>query len=312
MVGVARHAVADHLGVYPGAACARVLVFLQHHDAAAFAHHEAVAGAVPRPRGPFRRIVERRGQRAGGAKARHAELADGAFGAAGHHDVGIVERDHARGVAYGVRARCAGGDGGVRGPAQMVLNGDVSRRQIDQVGRDEERRQAPLAAIFQRPGRCLDAGQAADAGTDHHAAAFLFRQCGRRPAGIAQRFGGGGDGVDDEGIHFLQFLALDPVFRTKAAFLARRRQLPGDARRQVGGRETVQHADAAVAGQQPLPGALGANCQRGQHADAGDDHAAQAERVGQSVVGRRHRSPFSKLNKAEMYQQSPAVDPCRK
>ena len=49
VVGVARHAVADHLGVDAGAARARVLQLLEHHGAGALAHDEAVAVAIEGP-----------------------------------------------------------------------------------------------------------------------------------------------------------------------------------------------------------------------------------------------------------------------
>ena len=54
VVGVARQAVADDLGVDLGAALLGVLVFLEHHDAGALAHDEAVAVPVPGTRGARR------------------------------------------------------------------------------------------------------------------------------------------------------------------------------------------------------------------------------------------------------------------
>src|SRR3546814_9040672 len=69
VVGVAGQAVAGHLGVDRGAASLRVLVLLEHDDAGALAHHEAVADFVPRPRGLLRGLVEggRQGPRRGEA-----------------------------------------------------------------------------------------------------------------------------------------------------------------------------------------------------------------------------------------------------
>ena len=54
VVGVARHAVADQFGIDFRAALLGVLVFLQHHDAGALAHHEAVAILVIGTRGARR------------------------------------------------------------------------------------------------------------------------------------------------------------------------------------------------------------------------------------------------------------------
>ena len=50
VIGVAGHAVTGHLRIDLRAALPRVFQFLQHQDAGALAHHEAVAILVPRPR----------------------------------------------------------------------------------------------------------------------------------------------------------------------------------------------------------------------------------------------------------------------
>ena len=60
VVGIARQAVADHLGVDVRAARLGVLEVLQHDDAGALAHHEAVAVLVVGARGLLRLIVEGR------------------------------------------------------------------------------------------------------------------------------------------------------------------------------------------------------------------------------------------------------------
>ena len=63
VVGVARQAVADHLGIDVRAPRLGVLEFFQHDDAGALAHDEAVAILVVGARGLLRLIVE------GGARA---------------------------------------------------------------------------------------------------------------------------------------------------------------------------------------------------------------------------------------------------
>uniref|UniRef100_A0A914Z1E3 Uncharacterized protein n=1 Tax=Panagrolaimus superbus TaxID=310955 RepID=A0A914Z1E3_9BILA len=85
-----------------GATPTRVLVFLQHKDAAAFAHDEAIAIHIPGPRRALRCVIEGRRQRARCAEPTDAEFAHRCFGAAGDHDVGVVQRDHPRGIADGV------------------------------------------------------------------------------------------------------------------------------------------------------------------------------------------------------------------
>ena len=58
VVGIARQAVADQLGVDLGAARFGVLERFEHHDAGALAHHEAVAVLVIGARGALRLVVE--------------------------------------------------------------------------------------------------------------------------------------------------------------------------------------------------------------------------------------------------------------
>ena len=69
VIGVARQAVADHFGVDLRAARLGVLVFLEHDDAGALAHDEAVAVLVIGARGLLGRVVEAGGQRAAGGEA---------------------------------------------------------------------------------------------------------------------------------------------------------------------------------------------------------------------------------------------------
>ena len=126
MVGVAREAIADHLGVDLGAARLGVLVFLENHDAGALAHHEAVAVLVVGARGACRVVVEARRQRPAGREARERQPVDRRFGAAGHHHVGVAERDQPRRVADGVGAGGAGRDDRVVGALEPVLDRHVA------------------------------------------------------------------------------------------------------------------------------------------------------------------------------------------
>ena len=70
MMRIARHAVADQLGVNLGAAPSGVLEFLQHDNAGALAHDEAIAIAVIGPRRPRRLVVEGRRQARGRRQTR--------------------------------------------------------------------------------------------------------------------------------------------------------------------------------------------------------------------------------------------------
>ncbi len=68
VIGVARQAVSNDLGIDPRAASTGVLQLLEHDNAGAFAHDEAIAVFVVRARCPLRLIIEIRRQRAAGCK----------------------------------------------------------------------------------------------------------------------------------------------------------------------------------------------------------------------------------------------------
>ncbi len=85
----------------------------------------------------------------------------------GDHDVRIAQRDHARGVADGVRTGRAGRHGRVVGALQPVLDRDIAGGQVAQAGpgmKKGERRRGPRSLSTRRG--VVDAAQAADAGTD--------------------------------------------------------------------------------------------------------------------------------------------------
>ncbi len=90
VIGVARQAVADHLGIDLRAARLGVLIFLEHHHARALAHDEAVAVLVVGAAGLLGPVVKAHVERPRLGEAGHADRADGRFRAAREHDVGIV------------------------------------------------------------------------------------------------------------------------------------------------------------------------------------------------------------------------------
>jgi len=139
VVGVARQAVADHLGVDRRAAGPGVFVLLQHQHPGALAHDEAAAVLVVGPRGLRGPVVEVGGHGPTGDETGHADRADRGLGAAGHHDVGVAVPDHPGRVADGVRAGGAGGDHRVVGPLEAVADRHLARGQVDQGGGNEER-----------------------------------------------------------------------------------------------------------------------------------------------------------------------------
>ena len=122
-----------------------------------------------------------------------------------------------------------------------------------------------------------DAGQPADAGADHHAGALarllVLRASSRNPrppaSAAAMR-------IDDELVHLALVLGRDPVVGVEEARRRSRRAAPAPAIL-AGRSETskrLDRADARLAGDQPLPVVLGADAERRDQADAGDDDAS--------------------------------------
>src|SRR5690606_11357589 len=94
VVRVAAHAETDQLAVDARAARHGLVVVLEHEDARAIAHDEAVAALVPRPRSLLRFVVAGR-QRFDRAEAAQRSRRSRVFGAAGDHRVGLAVLDHA-------------------------------------------------------------------------------------------------------------------------------------------------------------------------------------------------------------------------
>src|SRR5262249_47410797 len=93
VIGIAREAIADDLGIDLGATPLGVLELLQDDDARTLAHDEAVAVAVPWARGALGRIVEAGGQGAGRGEAGETDAADGGLRPACYHHIGVLEPD---------------------------------------------------------------------------------------------------------------------------------------------------------------------------------------------------------------------------
>ncbi len=78
----------------------------------------------------------------------------------------------------------------------------------------------------------------------------------------------------DETVHFLEVLGRDPLGQVEPAVLARAGgHLPSDLGGQVLRVEGLDRADAALAGDEPLPDRLDADAERAGDAHAGHDDA---------------------------------------
>ncbi len=235
VVGIARQAVADDLGVDAGAARLRVLEFLEHDDAGALAHDEAVAVAVLGARGACRLVVEARSTAPWRRQSRRCAMrqtGDSAPPATMTSASPSAIRRAASPMA------CAPVEQAVTtawfGPLQAVLDRDLAGGEVDQAAGNEERADAARAAVAQRVAGLVDACDAADAGADEDAGAIWSSSRLRLPAGVGERLVGRGHRIDDEGVDLALFLRLHPVVGVEGAVgPVAARQLAGDLAGQV-------------------------------------------------------------------------------
>ena len=267
VVRVTGHAVAPHLGEDIGAARAGVLEFFEDDDTGAGTHDEAIAALVPRA-GCGRRVIVVAGRkRARGAEASDPDFDNAVLGAACDHHVGVAQSDHPRAVADGVGAGGAGGGVGMIGPAEAVFHRNMARGQVDQNRRDRKRRQPPGALGqhgFHRVGEALDT---ADAGANHDPGAVLRFFVGWHPARHLHRFGGGGEGVDGDGVDAATLFVRHHRFGIKGEGVvrlgaAKQRHFPADGRRQMGRVKAFDGGNPALRIQEPTPDILNARSQR--------------------------------------------------
>src|SRR5688500_12065516 len=143
MVGIAGHSIADKLGVDLGAPRLGPLVFFEHDDAGAFAHHESVAILVVGSTGAFRLIVEVRRQGARLSKAGDPERAEGILGTAGKHDVRIIHGNHSSRVTDRMSTSRASGNDRVIRSHQAVADRNLARDEVYEPPMDEVRAYPP-------------------------------------------------------------------------------------------------------------------------------------------------------------------------
>ncbi len=238
-------------------------------------------------------------------KSGDAEPADRRFGAAAHHDVGVVEHNQPAGVADRMGAGRARGHHRMVRPAEAIADRNMAGGEVDQIGRDEKRRQTARPALLQGEPALGDAGQAADAGADHDPGALALILALGRPLGILDRLGGGGHRIDDKAVHLALVLGRDPVIGVEqpgGGFAAR--HLGGNPRRQVGDIEGLDRAHPRSPGDQALPVALEADAEGRHQPHAGHDDASHPVLMaGQRVEGSRGSGPLWAIGGAGRRQE---------
>jgi len=138
---------------------------MDDQNAGALAQHEAVAVDVPWPtRGG--RVVIAGGHRARGIEAADGQLAHGALGAAGHHDIGLAVFDLAHALANRMVGRAAGRHDREVRPLEAVLDRQQTGDHVDDRAGNEKRGDLSRATVGERFVGVLNHRQAADAGAD--------------------------------------------------------------------------------------------------------------------------------------------------
>lgn len=111
VISLGAGAIAEQFGDRHGTAPQGMPEFFDDQDARPLAHDEAVPLQVEGPRGRRGIVVEAGRHRPGGGEGSQADAVDAGLGPAADGDIGLAGPDQARGVADGLGAGGAGGDG---------------------------------------------------------------------------------------------------------------------------------------------------------------------------------------------------------
>jgi len=105
-------------------------------------------------------------QCSGGGETGQTDPAYCGFGSTRDHDIGVIEHDHPRRVADGVRTGRTRGDDSVVRPLETVADGHIARGQIDQRRGNKERPDTARPALVDQRRAIVDCLQPADARAD--------------------------------------------------------------------------------------------------------------------------------------------------
>ena len=295
VIGVARQAVADDLGIDFRAACLGVLIFLEHHHARALAHDKAVAALVVGAAGLLRPVVEAHVERARLGETRDPERIDRSLGAPRKHDVGVVILDHPRRVADRMRPGRASGNDRVVGTHQPVFDADLPADQIDQPAMDKVRADA-AGTLFGKDQRfALNPREAADPRADRATGAKLGLFVHLGQPGVLERLAGSVDAIDDERVDLALNLVIDALARVEAVFVGCGLDLARDGAFLVARVEPRDRARARFPRDQVAPRRLDVPAERSDETQSSNDdtthHILRIAKQAQTRTGRACRSP---------------------
>ena len=185
VIGVARQAVADHLGIDFRAARLGMLIFLEHDDARALAHDEAVAVLVIGPARLLRPVVDS-SMLSARAWAKPAMPIGQIVASA--PPASMMSASSSRIIRAASPIECAPVEQAVTtawfGPIRPYLMLHLARDQVDQAAVDEVRADPARPLLGQHQALALDPRQAADARADRarRRAACVASSISVRPA----------------------------------------------------------------------------------------------------------------------------------
>ena len=147
-----------------------------------------------------------------------------------------------------MRAARASCDNGMVWTGEPVADGDMAGGEVDQIGRDEKRRQAAWAALVQ--GQCPfgDPRESPDPGTDHDTGALTGLLTVREPTSVLYRLSRSSQRKDDKSIHLALILGGYPIVSVEQSRSGvTSRDLRGYLCRQVRYLEGLDRADPGFA-----------------------------------------------------------------
>ena len=164
VVSVVGVAITHDFSVNLGAASHCVLVFFQHQNGAAFAHHKTAALLV---KGNGCTVgVFLGGQSLAVGKTGNGELVDGRLCAAGDHSVSIAITDGVECLTHCMSRGCTGGGHAHGGTFCLEADSNIAGSNIGNHHGDEEGRNALHSTLFQLIALFHKGVHAADTGTD--------------------------------------------------------------------------------------------------------------------------------------------------